>query len=236
MIAARRKRHAPKVRGMVKKRSSSAGPPRSPPLRTRRCSIASAIRIAAKTTSRALPFPNSPSMCPVTGQPDFATLVDRLCAGGLARRVQVAEALSQQLPQSRRLPRRLHGGDRQKNRRACSNRNGCASAAISIRAAACRSTCSGRPANFPPASGRPTRASLRIARADSARAVQRRDKPPISCAGSAARMTPPITATPAQPAAMTSPMRAELMPPMASTGTREARAISASPMRPISGP
>ena len=34
-------------------------------------------------------------------------------------------------------------------------------------------------------------------------------------------MTPPITATPAQPAAMTSPTRAALMPPMASTGTRD---------------
>ena len=48
-----------------------------------------------------------------------------------------------------------------------------------------------------------------------------------SCAGSAARMTPPMTATPAAPAAISSATRAALMPPIASTGTRAARAISA---------
>src|SRR5271170_7787677 len=55
-----------------------------------------------------------------------------------------------------------------------SSRAGCASAAIGIRAAAFRSTCSGRPANCPRASGRPTRASRHTAgAADSGRALLR---------------------------------------------------------------
>ena len=42
-------------------------------------------------------FPEFTLMCPVTGQPDFATLViDQ--ARRLARGIQTAEALSQQLP------------------------------------------------------------------------------------------------------------------------------------------
>ena len=74
---------------------------------------------------------------------------DRLCAGPLAGRIEIAQALSRQLPQPRRLPRGLHGRHRQDADRACSSRNGCASAATGIRAAACRSTCSGRPASLP---------------------------------------------------------------------------------------
>ena len=42
----------------------------------------------------------------------------RLRAEGLARRIEIAEALSQQLPQSRRVPRGLHGRDRQETGRA----------------------------------------------------------------------------------------------------------------------
>src|SRR5688572_16710555 len=46
---------------------------------------------------------------------------------------------------------------------ACSSRSGCASAATGTRAAACRSTCSGRPENCPRVSGFRTRASRPIA-------------------------------------------------------------------------
>ncbi len=53
----------------------------------------------------------------------------------------------------------------------CSSRNGCASAAISIRVAACRSMCSGRRDGFRLASGRPTKAWPPIARADNAFSV-----------------------------------------------------------------
>ena len=49
-------------------------------------------------------FPEFTVMCPVTGQPDFATLVIDYVPKSLARRVEIAEALSQQLPQSRRFP------------------------------------------------------------------------------------------------------------------------------------
>ena len=98
----------------------------------------------------------------------FRASRDRLRAGQLAGRVEVAEALSRQLPQPRRLPRGLHGRHRQAARRRCSSRTGCASAATGIRAAACRSTCSGRPASCRRASGCPTRASRPIAGAASA--------------------------------------------------------------------
>ena len=43
----------------------------------------------------------------------FRASGDRLRAGTLAAGIEIAEALSRQLPQSRRLPRGLHGGDRQ---------------------------------------------------------------------------------------------------------------------------
>ncbi len=49
-------------------------------------------------------FPEFTVMCPVTGQPDFATLVIDYVPKGWLVEVQVAEALSQQLPQSRRVP------------------------------------------------------------------------------------------------------------------------------------
>ena len=63
-------------------------------------------------------FPEFTCICPVTGQPDFAHHDDRLRAEPLADRIEVAEALSQQVPQSRRVPRGMHGGDRQAGREA----------------------------------------------------------------------------------------------------------------------
>jgi len=48
-------------------------------------------------------------------------------------------------------------------------------------------------------------------------------------------MTPPMTAMPRGPRPSTSAARMVLSPPIASTGTRAAAAISASPLRPISG-
>ena len=90
--------------------------------------------------------PEFTSLCPVTGQPDFAHLVIDYAPERLADRVQVAEALPGLVPQPRRLPRGLHRRDRQADRRSCSSRTGCASAATGTRAAACRSTSSGRPA------------------------------------------------------------------------------------------
>ena len=43
----------------------------------------------------------------------------RLCAEGLARRIEIAEALSQQLPQSRRVPRGLHGRESARSSSRC---------------------------------------------------------------------------------------------------------------------
>ena len=56
--------------------------------------------------------PEFTSLCPITGQPDFAHLVIDYVPRRAAGREQVAEALSRLVPQSRRLPRGLHAGDR----------------------------------------------------------------------------------------------------------------------------
>ncbi len=56
--------------------------------------------------------PEFTSLCPITGQPDFAHLVLDYAPRQVARREQVAEAVPAGVPQPRRLPRGLHAGDR----------------------------------------------------------------------------------------------------------------------------
>ena len=111
--------------------------------------------------------PEFTSLCPVTGQPDFGILVIDYVPGDGSRN-QIAEALSRQLPQPRCLSRGLHGGDRQDDRRSWSRRAIFASAAIGIREAAFRSTCSGRPGSPPgpvaPRSGHPALSCSRVVR------------------------------------------------------------------------
>ena len=79
----------------------------------RRPSTASRTRTLTRLTWRASRRPEFTSLCPITGQPDFAHLVidyvPRATAGG----IEVAEALPRFVPQPRRLPRGLHAGDRQ---------------------------------------------------------------------------------------------------------------------------
>ena len=98
-------------------------------------------------------------MCPVTGQPDFATLViDYVPKDWLVE----SKSLKLYLNSFRN-----HGAFHEdctvtigkKIVALLRSRNGCASAAIFIRAAACRSTCSGRRENFRQACGRPSKAS-----------------------------------------------------------------------------
>ena len=60
------------------------------------------------TLSRALHRPEFTSLCPITGQPDFAHLVIDYIPARLARGEQVAEALPRRVPQPRRIPRGLH--------------------------------------------------------------------------------------------------------------------------------
>ena len=180
-------------------------------------------------------FPEFTVMCPVTGQPDFATLVI-----DYVPRAWLVESKSLKLYLN---SFRNHGAFHEECTVAIGKKlvallkpDGCASAATSIRAAACRSTCSGRRESCPPACGRRIRASAPIGRVDSERAGQRGKEPAdllrrIGRAHHAAH-----DGDPAAPAAIISATRAALMPPMASTGTRAARAISASPLRPISGP
>ena len=93
----------------------------------------------------------------------------RLRPRQMDRRVEVAEALSPELPQSRRLPRGLHRAYRQGS---CGAQAALAagSAATGIRAAASRSTSSGRAASRRRASGCPTRAWRPIAGAAEASA------------------------------------------------------------------
>ena len=61
-------------------------------------------------------------------------------------------------------------------------------------------------------------------------------RPATTCAGTAARMTEPITATPAAPAAMQAPALSAVTPPSASTGMETAATISASPSGSSAGP
>ena len=86
-----------------------------------------------------------------------------MCRTQLSGRKQIAEAVSRRVPQSRRISRGLHAGHRASASSPRSRRNGCASAAIGIRAAACRSTSSIRPARRPMGCGCPIRASPPIA-------------------------------------------------------------------------
>ena len=125
---------------------NSGGRWRSPHRPTRRCSTACRTR---RRTSRYLArftFPEFTSICPVTGQPDFGILVI-----DYVPKKWLVESKSLKLYlQSFRNHGAFHedvtvaiGASR---RRHSSSRTGSASAAISIRAAACPSTCSGRPA------------------------------------------------------------------------------------------
>lgn len=106
----------------------------------------------------------------MTGQPDFAHLVIDYVPGDW-----LVESKSLKLfllfPQSRRLSRGLHHLDRAASGRFSVSRAGCGSAAIGIRAAAFRSTSSGKAVQCPPMSGSPIRACRPIA--GEARAKQR---------------------------------------------------------------
>ena len=62
--------------------------------------------------------PEFTSICPVTGQPDFAHLVIDYAPDKWIVEFEIAETLSRKLPQSRRLSRGLHSADRQGSRRA----------------------------------------------------------------------------------------------------------------------
>ncbi len=57
--------------------------------------------------------PEFTSICPVTGQPDHAHLVIDYAPAKWILEFEIAEALSHELPQPRRLSRGLHGQDRQ---------------------------------------------------------------------------------------------------------------------------
>ena len=63
-------------------------------------------------------FPEFTLMCPVTGQPDFATLViDYVPRGSLVESKSLKLYL-EQFPQSWRVPRGMHGRDREETGRA----------------------------------------------------------------------------------------------------------------------
>ncbi len=60
--------------------------------------------------------PEFTSLCPVTGQPDFAHLVIDYVPAKWLLEIKVAEALPRVVSQSRRISRGLHGRDRQARR------------------------------------------------------------------------------------------------------------------------
>ena len=107
--------------------------------------------------------PEFTSLCPVTGQPDFAHLVI-----DYVPRAFLVESKSLKLYLG---AFRNHGAFHEDCTVAIARRlsaeidaaSGCASAATGIRAAACRSTCSTRPARRPRGCGCPTKASRPIA-------------------------------------------------------------------------
>ena len=109
--------------------------------------------------------PEFTSLCPVTGQPDFAHLVIDYVPGDWLVESQVAEALSgvasaTMAPSTRTAPSPSASASRR-----CSSPTGCASAATGIRAAASPSTSSGRPARARGTmAARPGRARLPRAR------------------------------------------------------------------------
>ena len=109
--------------------------------------------------------PEFTSICPVTGQPDFGTLVI-----DYAPKDWIVESKSLKLfLQSFRNHGAFHEDctrrRRQARRSKRSARHGCASAATGTRAAACRSTCSGKLARRRKGCGCRTRAWRRTARA-----------------------------------------------------------------------
>ena len=93
---------------------------------------------------------------------------DRLCAGQDNREIQIVEALSGQLPQRLRLSRRLARLSSESASCRRSSRAICASRAIGIRAAACRSMSSGRQDSCRKACGCRTQALPPIAGGDDA--------------------------------------------------------------------
>jgi len=112
-------------------------------------------------------FPEFTAICPVTGQPDFATLViDYVPKAWLVESKSLKLYLNsfRNHPAFHRIARSPSG----KNWPRSFGPNGCASAAIFIRAAACRSMCFGRPENYRAASGSRIKAFPPIARADKA--------------------------------------------------------------------
>ena len=133
--------------------------------RTRRCSRPCPTRIPGSLYLVRFTCPEFTSLCPVTGQPDFAHLVIDYVPQGGDRREQVVEALSRRpfattAPFTRTARWRSPAGWSRHSRR-----NGCGSAATGIREAAFRSTSSIRPASRPPGCGCPIRVSRPIAAA-----------------------------------------------------------------------
>ena len=114
--------------------------------RTRRSWSAWRTRRAGKHYVVRFTCPEFTSLCPITGQPDFAHIVIDYIPRDWIVESKSLKLFLAVVPQPRRLPRGLHDGDRASGWWRCWIRSGCASAATGIRAAACRSTCSGRPA------------------------------------------------------------------------------------------
>ncbi len=97
--------------------------------------------------------PEFTSLCPVTGQPDFAHLVIDYVPGETIVESKSLKLFLGSFRNHAGIPRGLHRRDRRAADRRDEAANGCGSAAIGIRAAASRSTCSGSRGRRPRASG-----------------------------------------------------------------------------------
>ena len=173
---------------MAKKTAATRPPePASPPRPTRR--VLDRVPNPHPDTNYVARFtaPEFTTLCPITGQPDFAHLVIDYVPGAIPGRVEIAEALSRPASAITAPSTRTAPSPSARSWSRCSSRNGCASAATGIRAAACRSTCSGRRANCRRTSGCRTRASRPIAAAA---------RPAVpACAAASAQIQPVAVST-----------------------------------------
>ena len=196
--------------------------------------------------------PEFTTLCPITGQPDFAHLViDYVPGRWLVESKSFKLYLGQRATSA--ASTRTARSPSAKSWRHCSIRNSCASGAICTprrhadrRVLADRQAAGGRMVARPGCRAL-SRARLKEAlpgrmtsSQNSAQFCDHGRRDPATTArsaltswpGSLARMTPPITARPVGPAASTSAARVTFSPPIARTGTGATRAISAKPLRP----
>ena len=125
----------------------------------------SPIRAPARSIAVRFAVPEFTSLCPVTGQPDFAHLVIDYAPGETIVESKSLKLFLGAFRNHCRVPRGRDCRHRPAPGRRDGRRHGCASAATGIRAAASRSTCSGRAGAAPEGLWLPDSGRARLSRA-----------------------------------------------------------------------